>query len=135
MLEKWPPEIYSVTSLIKAVVAQLKCSDSVHLSRALAVLYSHVGQHSKALDIHLLMHHRGIGTVGGREDQDTSHIFKFIEKHQLYDRVLQRVDAVLELDGSRGVGLLVEHHKLVSVGLIPPAGVRYVFPRLHTLSV
>ncbi|KAH7276323.1 hypothetical protein KP509_39G002800 [Ceratopteris richardii] len=105
IIKTWPSSIYSVAAITTAIELQLSTSiKSPPLQEALAELYLINNQYEKALAIFVELM---LPTV-----------FDFIEEHNLYDSLHDKVLPLLQLDAKRGVALLVQH-----LSTIPPVEV------------
>ncbi|KAI5078208.1 hypothetical protein GOP47_0005879 [Adiantum capillus-veneris] len=96
IIKSWPSTIYSVPAITTAIELQLSTSaNSPPLQEALAELYLLNNQYEKALSIFVeLMQPK---------------VFDFIEEHNLYDSLHDKVLPLMQLDGKRAVTLLVQH--------------------------
>lgn len=105
IIKSWPSSVYSVPAITTAIELQLSTSSkSAPLQEALAELYLLNHQYDKTLAIYVeLMKPK---------------VFDFIEEHNLFDSLHDKALPLMQLDGKKGVVLLVQHRNN-----IPPAEV------------
>ncbi|KAM1040502.1 hypothetical protein TB2_029341 [Malus domestica] len=100
-VKSWPPVIYSSLPVISAIEPQLNTSSMTDaLKEALAVLYEIDGQYEKAFALYA--------------DLLKPDIFSFIEKHNLYDSIREKVVQLMMLDCKLAVPLLIQNKDLIT---------------------
>ncbi|MCO5553723.1 hypothetical protein L7F22_007249 [Adiantum nelumboides] len=116
IIKTWPSAIYSVPAITTAIELQLSTSaKSPPLQEALAELYLLNNQYEKALALYV--------------ELLQPKVFDFIDEHNLYDSLHDKVLPLMQLDGERAVALLVQH-----LSGIPPAEVVSQLQRAGTDS-
>ncbi|XP_074573992.1 vacuolar protein sorting-associated protein 41 homolog [Curcuma longa] len=99
-VKSWPNTLYSSTHVISAIEPQINTSSVTDfLKEALAELYIINTQSEKALALYA--------------DLMKPEIFEFIEKHNLYDYIHDKVVELMLLDSKRAVNLLIQHRDLI----------------------
>jgi hypothetical protein len=94
IIKAWPSNIYSVLTIISAIQLQISTgSKSPLLKEALAELYVHDMQFERALSIYV--------------ELQKPYVFDFIQQHNLYAAIHDKVVPLMRLDGKRAVQLLV----------------------------
>ena len=99
LIREWPPNLYSLTILIKATIDQLSPhsrSQDQNLQEALAELYTYDCHYQKALRIFI--------SVG-----NSKKVFELIYNHQLLHLLEDRIVQLLELDPEETSRLLIMH--------------------------
>lgn len=100
-VKSWPPVIYSSLPVISAIEPQLNTSSMTDaLKEALAELYVIDGQYEKAFSLYA--------------DLLKPDIFSFIEKHNLYDSIREKVVQLMMLDCKQAVPLLIQNKDLIT---------------------
>ncbi|KAJ7513739.1 hypothetical protein O6H91_23G012400 [Diphasiastrum complanatum] len=101
-IRSWPPNIYSVPTIISAIELQLTSgSKSSILKEVLAEL--------------LIIEQRYDNALGLYVELGKANVFEFIEEHGLYDYVHDKVVSLLKIDEKKAVSLLVQHRGNISV--------------------
>jgi hypothetical protein len=94
IIKAWPSNIYSVPTIISAIQLQISTgSKSPLLKEALAELYVRDMQYERALAIYV--------------ELQKPYVFDFIQQHNLYAAIHDKVVPLMRLDGKRAVQLLV----------------------------
>eukprot|EP00252_Welwitschia_mirabilis_P005003 TRINITY_DN1539_c0_g1_i1.p1 TRINITY_DN1539_c0_g1~~TRINITY_DN1539_c0_g1_i1.p1 ORF type:complete len:997 (-),score=210.12 TRINITY_DN1539_c0_g1_i1:238-3228(-) len=100
IVHSWPSSIYNASTVISAIESQLTMSVvTPALQEALADLYVIDKQYEKAFATYADLKKPGI--------------FEFIEEHDLYDVIQDKVLALVTLDAKRAVTLLVQHRDMI----------------------
>lgn len=100
IIKSWPSSVYSVPAIMTAIEMQLSTSSkSAPLQEALAELYLQTKQYDKVLAIYV--------------ELMLPEVFDFIEKHNLHDSLHDKALSLMQLDGKKGVALLVQHRYAV----------------------
>lgn len=101
IVKTWPPVIYSVLPVISAIEPQLNTSSMTEaLKEALAELYVINTQYERAVTLYA--------------DLMKPEIFDFIEKHNLYDSIQDKVVQLMLLDSERAVSIFIQHKDVIS---------------------
>ncbi|KNC49130.1 vacuolar assembling protein VPS41 [Thecamonas trahens ATCC 50062] len=103
VVSKWPPSLYSMTSVILAVErAHASFAEDEDegaspkvLMEVLAKLYTLSGQYDSAVQFCL--------------DLNVGDVFQLIEEHKLFSAVLERIPQLVEADADKAVALLVKY--------------------------
>lgn len=105
-LRTWPPDLYDVNAVIPVVEQYVtKTSGATDaLLEALAILYERARLYDRALNVYMSLRH--------------GDVFPFIVRHDLFDAVRNRINALLEFNERDAIAMLVNE-----VGRIPPADV------------
>ncbi|XP_050378991.1 vacuolar protein sorting-associated protein 41 homolog isoform X2 [Argentina anserina] len=100
-VRSWPPVIYSALPVISAIEPQLNTSSMTDaLKEALAELYVIDGLYEKAFSLYA--------------DLMNPNVFAFIEKHNLYDSIREKVVPLMILDCKQAVPLLIQNKDLIT---------------------
>ena len=92
----WPPELYSVSAVVKALVEQLLVyPEDLNLQRALATLFTYQEKFDKAMAMYLKL---------GHED-----VFNLIRRHSLYDAVRDKIRELMDLNHEEAVKLFLDN--------------------------
>ncbi|CAK9872351.1 unnamed protein product [Sphagnum jensenii] len=93
-IKAWPSNIYAVPTIISAIQLQISTgSKSPMLKEALAELYVRDKQYERALTIYV--------------ELQKPYLFDFIQQHNLYSAIHNKVVPLMRLDGKQAVQLLV----------------------------
>jgi hypothetical protein len=93
-IKAWPSNIYAVPTIIAAIQLQISTgSKSPMLKEALAELYVRDKQYERALTIYV--------------ELQKPYLFDFIQQHNLYAAIHNKVVPLMRLDGKQAVQLLV----------------------------
>ena len=106
-LQKWPPDVISVMSLVDAVKGrEARGASAPELKEALAVLYILQGRRDLALEMYL--------TLGRPES------FAYMAEYGLYFAVADKVGMLMRLDPEEALGVLVGHWEDLPPELVVP---------------
>lgn len=96
LVSEWEPELYSVQTMVNAVLDRLSYEPTcVPLLRALAKLYIHQAKFDLAMSIYL--------KISASED-----VFQLVEKYGLFGAVQDKLLTLYELDPAKASALLLE---------------------------
>ncbi|XP_073992200.1 vacuolar protein sorting-associated protein light [Rhodnius prolixus] len=96
-VKTWPPRLYNLPAVVNAVLSRLLGTDPKSnpiLLEALAVLYSHMGKHDKALTMYIKLQNKGV--------------FELIKKHNLYLMLHTTAKELMKLDKEQAVATMME---------------------------
>eukprot|EP00301_Raphidiophrys_heterophryoidea_P026852 c9357_g1_i1.p1 GENE.c9357_g1_i1~~c9357_g1_i1.p1 ORF type:complete len:1120 (-),score=336.69 c9357_g1_i1:335-3694(-) len=114
VIEKWPGGVYDSDVITTSVKARLDDNpNSRPLKMALIKLHTDANQHSQALDMYLTL---------TRKDHvvnaEQTNVFKYIEKHNLFENIKNKVVQLLKFDEKRTIQLLVSNTDRVGIKVV-----------------
>ncbi|BES91997.1 light protein [Nesidiocoris tenuis] len=96
-IKQWPPRLYNVQAVANSTLEHILHSESKSnpiLLEALAVLYSHMGKHDKAVSMYIKLQNKGV--------------FELIKQHKLYWAIDKSAKELMKLDNELAIETLLE---------------------------
>lgn len=103
-IQRWPPEVYDMESVIDLVNSSMSTYQGVELMDALALLYLYDGQYEKTLHIYLRL--------------KRTQTFELIRRHNLFGSIRDNIVLLLETDLPHALLLLTEHTDRVPIAMV-----------------
>ncbi|KAF6213794.1 hypothetical protein GE061_011516 [Apolygus lucorum] len=100
-IKEWPHRLYNLQAVANSTLEHILHSENKSnpvLLEALAVLYSHMGKHDKALSMYIKLQNKGV--------------FELIRQHKLYWTIHKSAKELMKLDSKQAIETMIDTPKV-----------------------